>query len=292
MALQYEALKRASIDLEQTYDRRDTILYALGVGLGADALDERQLRFVYEKDLVALPTFADVLGYPAMWIEDPAYGLDWARIVHVGQALRVCSPLPVAATVVGRSRVSIVSDKGVGRGALVVLDRTLHDRNGDRLLAQVRMTLMSRADGGFSAVPGNGPRGGDAFRPEPYDAPEGEPDAVIELPTLPQAAIIYRLVADPNPLHVDPKAARAAGFERPILHGMCAYGMAAQALIRRWCDGDPARLSAIALRFSAPVFPGDLLRFKMWRSGQTVRFLATVPGRGAIVLDQGVATII
>jgi acyl dehydratase len=291
MTIRYDRLKDTTIEVEQTYAARDSILYAIGVGLGADPLDARQLRFVYEKDQVALPTLADVLAYPAMWIEDPHHGLDWGRVVHVGQALQVCAPLPVAATVVGRSRVAAVCDKGPSRGALVVLDRTLHDRSDGRLLARITMTLMCRGDGGFSAVPGNGPPGGDRVVADPPAVPAGEPALTVELPTLPQAAIIYRLVADPNPLHVDPQAARAAGFDRPILHGMCAYGMAAHAVIRSFCGYDPAGLAGIALRFPAPVFPGDLLRFLLWRDGRTVRFRAEVPARGVTVLDQGVATL-
>jgi acyl dehydratase len=112
------------------------------------------------------------------------------------------------------------------------------------------------------------------------------------MPTLPQSALIYRLVADPNPLHADPRVARAAGFERPILHGMCAYGMAAHALIRTLCDYDAARLAAISLRFSAPMLPGDLLRFAIWRDGSQVRFRADVDARGVTVLDHGTATVL
>jgi acyl dehydratase len=291
MPLQYHALKSLDLQLEQSYDTRHVMLYALGVGLGADPLDERQLRFVYDRGLVALPTLADVLAYPAMWIDDPRFGLDWGRLVHGGQSLVVRAPLPVAGTVVGRTRVAAVSDKGRERGALIVLERTLHDRADARLLAEVRMTLMARGDGGFSTLPDNGPPGGDAYRVEAVAMPQREPDARVALPTLPQAALIYRLVADPNPLHADPQAARAAGFERPILHGMCAYGMAARAVLATFCDYDASRLAAIALRFSAPVFPGDTLDFSFWRDGDGLRFRAVVAERGATVLDQGTATL-
>jgi acyl dehydratase len=289
MALQYHALKSLELEVEQTYDTRHVMLYALGVGVGSDPLDEGQLRFVYDRGLVALPTLADVLAYPPMWIDEPRFGLDWGRLVHGGQSLVVRAPLPVAATVVGRTRVAAVVDKG--RGALIVLERTLHDRADGRLLAENRMTLMARGDGGFSELPDNGPPGGDAFSTEPVVLPQRAPDRVVERATLPQAALLYRLVADPNPLHADPQAARAAGFDRPVLHGMCAYGMAAHAILRAFCDDDPSRLESIALRFSAPVFPGDTLAFSFWRDGSEIRFRAVVADRAATVLDQGAAKL-
>jgi acyl dehydratase len=293
MPLHYHALKSAPIaEVEHRYDARDTILYALGVGLGADPLDEAQLRFVLEDRLVALPTFATVLGFPFMWFDDPRFGVDGARIVHAGHALRIHAPLPVAGTVHGRTRATVVSDKGAARGALLVFERTLSLTPDGPPVATQTMTLMARGDGGFSERPGNGPPGGDAFAAPRTAAPDGPPDAVVELATLPQSALVYRLVADPNPLHADPGFARAAGFPRPILHGLCAYGMAAHAILRTYAGMDAARLRAIALRFAAPVFPGDALRFELWRDGAVVRFRATVPAReGLVVLDGGEAEL-
>jgi acyl dehydratase len=292
MPLSYHALKRAPIaDVEHRYDTRDTILYALGVGFGSDPLDERELRHVYDRDLAALPTFATALGYPFMWFEDPRFGVDGSRLVHASHALRMHAPLPVAGTVRGRTVAAAIADKGAGRGAILVLERTLHDAAGT-LLATQTMTLMARGDGGFSAIEGNGPPGGDPVSIAKAPTPEGAPAAVVELATLPQSALIYRLVADPNPLHADPAFARAAGFERPILHGLCAYGMAGRAVMRAFLDRDASRLRTLSLRFSSPVFPGDGLRFELWRDAATVRFRATVPARGdAVVLDQGEATV-
>lgn len=293
MPLDYNALKRAPIaEVEHRYDTRDTILYALGVGFGADPLDARELRHVYGPELTALPTFATVLGYPFMWFEDPRFGVDGTRLVHAGHALRMHARLPAAGVVRGRTIASAIADKGPERGAILVLERTLEDADTGAPLATQTMTLMARGDGGFSARPGNGPPGGDAVTVTRLDPPAGEPDAVLDLATLPQSALIYRLVADPNPLHADPQVARAAGFERPILHGLCAYGMAGRAVMRTFLDGDAGRLGALSLRFAAPVFPGDTLRFALWRQGTTVRFRATVPARGdLVVLDQGEAHI-
>jgi acyl dehydratase len=292
MALDYHALKDAPIaDVEHRYDARDTILYALGIGIGEDPLDERLLRHVLEPGLVALPTFATVLGYPFMWIDAPRFGLDAARVVHAGHALRLHAPLPAAGVVRGVTRAVAVADKGPGRGALIVLERTLADAAGTPLATQT-MTLMARGDGGFSARAGNGPPGGDTVSAPRPVAPEGPPDAVVELATLPQQALIYRLVADPNPLHADPRFARAAGFERPILHGLCGYGMVGRALMRAYLDDDSSRLLGLSLRFAAPVLPGDRLRIELWRDGARARFRASVPGRGdLVVLDQGEATL-
>lgn len=292
MSLRYAALKTVPLaEREHRYDARDTILYALGVGYGDDPTDARALRHLHEPGLVALPTLATVLGYPFMWFDDPRFGVDGARLVHAGHALRVHAPLPAEGTVVGRTVATAVADKGAGRGAILVLDRSLRDARGT-LLATQTMTLMARGDGGFSAEPDNGPPGGDPVVATRVASPERAPDRVVELATLPQSALIYRLVADPNPLHADPAFARAAGFERPILHGLCAYAMAARAVARAWLDDDPTRVVALALRFAAPVFPGDVLRFGLWRDGAAVRLRASVPARGdALVLDQGEATI-
>lgn len=291
--LRYDAFRTAPIaEVEHRYDTRDAILYALGVGCGADPLDPRELRHVYEPGLVTLPTFATVLGFPFMWFDEPRFGIDGARIVHAGHALELHAPLPAAGTVRGRTVATAVADKGPERGAILVFERTLFDTSDGRLLATQVMTLMARGDGGFSALPGNGPPGGDPVVAEKVVLPQRPPDALVDLATLPQAALIYRLVADPNPLHADPAFARAAGFERPILHGLCAYGMAARAVTRAFADDDATRLAAISLRFAAPVLPGDALRFELWRDGAEIRFRATVPARaGLCVLDAGRARL-
>jgi acyl dehydratase len=293
MTLRYDALRSAPIaEVEHRYDTRDTILYALGVGCGADPIDPLELRHVYEPGLVALPTFATVLGFPFMWFDDPRFGIDGARIVHAGHALEVHAPLPVAGTVRGRTVATAVADKGPERGAILVFERTLTDAADGRLLATQVMTLMARGDGGFSALSGNGPAGGDPVAAEKVEMPQRAPDAVVELATLPQAALIYRLVADPNPLHADPAFARAAGFERPILHGLCAYGIAGRAVTRAFAGGDATRLAAISLRFAAPVLPGDSLRFELWRDDAGIRFRASVPERAGVrVLDGGRARL-
>jgi len=278
-------------DVEQAYTEKDSILYALGLGYGHDPMDEQQLQFVYEKDLKALPTLPVVLGYPGFWMKDPASGIDWVRLVHGEQSLTLHQPLPPAGTVIGRSKITALVDKGPGKGALVHQERTIRDKASGALYATLGHVTFCRADGGFSELPGNGPKGGDpAPAPKPA-TPDTPPDAVCELPTLPQAALIYRLCADPNPLHAEPAVARAAGFPRPILHGLASYGVAGHAILKTYCDYQPARLRSLGVRFSSPVFPGETIRTEMWRQGNALQFRARVVERDVVVLSHGTAEL-
>ena len=270
--------------IEHTYDFRDAILYALCVGLGSDPLDEDQLRFVFEEpELQALPTMAVVLAYPGFWIRDPKTGVDWVKILHGEQGLTIHNPLPSAATVVATTKVTNVLDKGADKGALIYTSRTIVDKATGQELATVTATAFGRGDGGFG-----GPSGP---APAPHSLPEREPDEVCDLPTLPQAALIYRLAGDHNPLHASPAVARAAGFERPILHGLCTYGVAGHAILKTQCGYDPAKLKRMDLRFSAPVYPGETIRTEMWRDGNVVSFRATALERETVVLNNGRAEV-
>ncbi|WP_025517025.1 MaoC/PaaZ C-terminal domain-containing protein [Bordetella trematum] len=284
MALDYDTVKHwAFPDVEQHYTDKDTMLYALGIGLGQDPLDTRQLRYVYEKDLSAFPTMSVVLGYPGFWMRDPRAGIDWVRIVHGEQRLTLHKPLPASGRVLGRSRITHVVDKGRERGAIVVTERTLHDMAGD-CLATLQQSTFCRGDGGFGQ--------GDA-PPEPLPpAPERQPDLQCTLPIAPNAALLYRLNADPNPLHADPGVARRAGFERPILHGLCSFGVAAHAIVSRCCDYDATRLRALNVRFSAPVYPGESLRCDIWRMNEReLRFAVRSVQRDVVVMSHGTAEV-
>jgi acyl dehydratase len=290
--IDYASLKaRKFPEVEQTYAGKDTMLYALGLGYGYDPMDENQLQFVYEKNLKALPTMAVVLAYPGFWMKNPDSGIDWVRLVHGEQSLMVHKPLPVAGTVIGTSRIISVVDKGQGKGALVFQERTLRDKASGELLATIDHLTFCRADGGFSEKAGNGPKGGDSPPPQKPAVPETPPHAVCDLPTLPQAALIYRLCADDNPLHADPAVAKAAGFPRPILHGLASYGVAGHAILKTFCGYDPARLKSLALRFSAPVFPGETIRTEMWKAGNRVQFRAKSVQRDIVVLSHGTAEV-
>jgi hypothetical protein len=211
MPIDYATLKSWPIpDVEHRYAARDTMLYALGLGCGSDPTDRNELQFVFEDGLKALPTMAVVLGAPGFWMRNEKTGVDWRKILHGEQGLILHRPLPVAGTVIGRTRIKDIVDKGRERGALMFTERGILDKESGAAIATLTSTTVMRGDGGFG-----GPSGP---TPAPHPLPERAPD----IPTLPQAALIYRLSGDMNPLHADPKVAAAAGFSRPILHG-CAH---------------------------------------------------------------------
>ncbi|ARP86674.1 MaoC/PaaZ C-terminal domain-containing protein [Bordetella genomosp. 9] len=283
MPLDYDTIKHWRFeDLPHRYTEKDTMLYALGIGLGEDPVDPAQLRYVYEQGLRAFPTMSVVLGYPGFWMRDPRAGVDWVRVVHGEQRLTMHAPLPAHGTVVGKNRITHVIDKGADKGALVVTERTLHDESG-RCLATLAQTSFCRGDGGLARS--------DAPPPALPDAPDRAPDRQVSLRVSPRAALIYRLSADMNPLHADPAVARKAGFERPILHGLCSYGMAARAVVQAWADGDADRLARLDVRFRSPVYPGETLTFDMWREGDEIRYTARSAERNILTLTGGVAKV-
>jgi len=286
MPIAYDELLRCDIpEVTQQLSRRDTMLYALGVGLGADPCDLQQLRFVYEQELLALPTMAIVLGYPGPWhARRPELGITGSHTVHGEQSLRIVRPLPVEGAVTGRTRVTGVYDKGEGKGALVLTETEVRDQASGALVCTLGSTTFCRADGGFG-----GPAG--PVKP-PHPVPDGPPRHVCDLPTLPQAALIYRLSGDYNALHADPVHARKVGFKGPILHGRCTFSVVGHALLKTLCGYDPARFVAMEGRFSAPVYPGETIRTEMWQDGGVVSFRATVPARGVTVLSNGRAEIL
>lgn len=300
--IDYHALKRRSFpETVHRIEARDVMLYALGLGCGGDPLDPRDLRYVFEKRLRALPTMVAVLAPAGFWMREPDTGIDWVRIVHGQQAITLHAELPTAATVVGRTRLKALVDKGRGRGALIVTERTVSHADSGSLLATVEQVTFARGDGGFSEEPGNGPPGGDPAPPAAPDAPAGDPQVVCDLPTSARAALIYRLSGDYNPLHADPEVARAAGFPRPILHGLATYGIAGRAILREFCDDEPGRMASLAVRFSAPVLPGETIRTEMWRLEDRVLFRAralglqgedaTFAAPGRVVLSHGEARL-
>jgi acyl dehydratase len=278
-------LERRFEPRRQSYTHRDTALYALGVGLAADPLDEAELPFVYEgvdgRGMRALPTLANVLGHPGFWARESDTGIDWHRLLHAEQAFALHRPLPTEANVEGRTRVTALWDKGAGKGALMQTVRDIVDTASGEALATVTQLTILRGDGGFGegASPG--------APPPPHALPERAPDAVCDLPTLPRAALIYRLSGDLNPLHADPAVARSAGFERPILHGLCTLGVAGHAVLKTVLDYDPTRFAAMRVRFTAPVLPGDTLRTELWVDGDTVSLRTTALERAVVVLGNG-----
>ncbi|HYF18661.1 MAG TPA: MaoC/PaaZ C-terminal domain-containing protein [Ramlibacter sp.] len=293
MPIDYRQIKDYPFpEVRQTYQDRDTMLYALSLGVGQDPMDPAALAYVYEGSpggLRVLPTQAVVLGHPGFWIQDPALGIDWVKVLHGEQRLHMHRPLPPAATLIGRNRVTRLIDKGEGKGALIVVERRLEDEAGT-LYATVESVTFCRGDGGYSQARGGQPSD---EPPTPLQAtPEDRaPDQVDDQPIRPEAALIYRLLADRNPLHADPGVARKAGFERPILHGLAGYGLACRAVLRRCAGDDPTRLRSFQLRFASPMYPGETLRTEMWVDGSTVRFRARMVERNVVVLSHGTATL-
>ena len=268
----------------QTYTQRDTILYALGIGLGSDPVDPDQLRFVYEQGLEAFPSMAVVLAHPGFWAAESALGIDWVRMLQGEQGLTLYRAIPVEGDVIGRSRIRDVIDRGPEKGAILYYERDVVDAATDELIATVRQTLMCRGNGGFSPER-RAPR---AVHPIPARAP----DRVVTVRTLPQAALIYRLSGDVNPLHADPEVARKAGFERPILHGLATYGVIVRALLECGCNWQTERLRELDLRFSSPVYPGETIRCDFWNSGDVISVRATVVERDRLVVDNGRARVV
>lgn len=264
--------------VDQTYTTRDTLLYALGVGAGLDPVEREDLRFVYEKDLVVLPSMAVTLAYPGFWYRDLNPGLDFVRTVHGSERVELDGPLPAAAKVTAVPSIVAVHDKGEGRGAVVVSRREIMDVDTGKRLATVTQSAFCRGDGGL---------GGEIVpAPPPIKMPERAPDRVVSIPTTPQAALIYRLSGDYNPLHADPDFADDAGFPRPILHGLSTQGHICRALLRERGFGN-GFMRLIDCRFTGVVYPGETLRVKIWGNGDTMHFRALADERK--VVDNGIA---
>jgi acyl dehydratase len=271
-------------EIEHTYTEKDTILYALGVGCAADPNAEPDdLKYVYEKGLLALPTMAVVLAYPGNWLESRESTADYSKVLHGEQYLTLHRPIPPSGTVVGTTRVTDLLDKGKDKGAVLYAERRITDKASGALIATMVSAAMLRGDGGFGGKPGP--------QPAPHKLPDGAPQRHVDIKTAPNSALIYRLSGDRNPLHADPKAAAAGGFKTPILHGLCTYGVAGRAILKACCGNDPSRLKSLQVRFSSPVFPGETIRTELWQDGATVSFRARVLERDVVVLNNGLATV-
>lgn len=263
------------------WNERDVMLYALGVGLGSDPLKGDELRYVYEnceQALRVMPTFATVAAWGA-GIGPERIGLDRRRTLHGEEQTVLHRPIPASGRILADSRVAAVYDKGVDKGAVVVRETVLRDADDSSLIATLTRTAFARGDGGF----GGPAQGGESAAARPSRAP----DVTLDLPTRPDLALLYRLSGDRNPLHADPETARVAGFERPILHGLCTYGLTCRAVLQAFCGFDSDLIGSHAARFSAPVLPGDTLTVDLWREGKTILFEARVVARGVIVIKNG-----
>ncbi len=284
MPINYQKLLALDIPpVEHTYGPKDVMLYALGLGLGQDPMNEDELAFVYEKNLKVLPTYAVVQAYSPYWLRQPEIGINWHKVVHGEQGVTLHKPVMTEGQVIGKTRILDVIDKGAGKGALVLSERRISDKHSGELLATLTQTTFCRGDGGFG--------GSTHAPPSPHPLPERAPDVTCDLPTRPEMALVYRLSGDINPLHAEPEFARAAGFPRPILHGLATFGVAGHALLKSLCGYDPARITHMAGRFSAPVYPGETIRTEMWRDGNVVSFRARVAERDLVAINNGIAVI-
>lgn len=269
--------------IEHPLVARDCMLYALGIGIGESPQDPEQLQFAYEDDIKVFPSMVNVISHPGGWVKDPALGIDWVKLLHGEQSFEMHHPLEVGKTYVGSFSVTHVVDKGPGKGALLYQRKYLHEKASHRLVSTVTSTYMLRGDGGSG--------GTTSEVPTPHPIPERPADARCSIATLARAALLYRLSGDYNPIHADPALARKAGFEKPILHGLCTLGVATRAVLQTWCDNDPVRLRSLRLRFSSPVYPGETIVTEFWRDGKTISFVARVAERDVVVLNNGRAEI-
>jgi acyl dehydratase len=278
--LNLEAVRNFRFEpVTHSYSRRDTMLYALGLGYGSEPLDRGQLDFVYERDLRAVPSMCCVLAHPGFWAKRAELGIDWLRLLHGEQSFEIHHPIPPEGTVTASYEIAAVADKGAGKGAVLHLVKTLNDAIAGVKLATIRSVLFLRGDGGcgsFGSVP-----------TEASALPEQMPSQTLDIATLPQSALIYRLSGDYNPIHADPEAAAKAGFERPILHGLCMLGITTRAVLATLANGRPDRLRSLSVRFSRPVFPGETVRTEFFTIGGQIRFRSRVVERDVIVLDRG-----
>jgi len=266
--------------VEASYVPRDATLYALGIGIGLDPLDSMQLAYVRHRDPLVIPSFATVLGYDRFWAEHPRTGIDASAALHVNQGLTIHRPLAATGKIVRETRVVGVTDRGPGRGAFVRVRESVFDAGDRALIAELTSTVLCRAEGGCGSA-GEAAQRGEAL-------PTREPDVSTDIPTSPQQALVYQLSGDRNPIHVDPCAARRAGFDRPILHGLSTFGMACRTLTSLLCANEPARLKTIEGRFASVVIPGETLRLEMWDEGRgDASFRLTLADRQGVPIDNG-----
>lgn len=263
--------------VRQTVTPRDAAFYALSIGMGRDPTDLAQLPFVDPlRGPVAMPGMALVLAHPGFWLGHPDSGVDPVAVLHAGQSMLLLGPVPAQGEVESTTRVTHIVDKGAGKPALIFTETDIRDDRGT-CFARLDRTVYIRSGGGF---------GGDAHGPQKASlpVPEGKAGLVVDLPTGPEQALIYRLNGDLNPLHSDPAVAARAGFHAPILHGLCTMGVIVHAILRGQLGYRTERLRAVQLRFATPVFPGETIRTQIWDNGA---FRASVVERNVIVADDG-----
>ena len=284
MAFTYDQMMSYDIpEVEQEITERDCIIYALSVGIGEDPMDERQLAYTYESNLHMMPTQVNVLAAPGFWLKNEDVGCDWKKVLHGEQRFTIHRPLPTSGTIVGKSKVVAINDKGPEKGAFLYSQREVLDKASGELLCTMEQTTVARGDGGCG--------GSDPAPYAPYKLPDREPDLSCEFSVPDNAALLYRLNGDYNPLHADPDVAATAGFKQPILHGLCTFGYAGHAVLREACNYEPNKIKSMSVRFTSPVYPGEPLRTDMWRVDEGLAYRTMASARDVQVLGNGLVTL-
>ncbi|MEV5727325.1 MaoC/PaaZ C-terminal domain-containing protein [Streptomyces pharetrae] len=266
---------------EISWTPKDVLLYHLGIGAGRPATDPGELRYTLESRLHVLPSFATVAGAGSPGVISglsmPGVDVDLARVLHGGQSLTLHRPLPAEGTATATDRIAAVYDKG--KAAVLVMRTDVADAEGPLWTGDAQIYV--RGEGGWG-----GDRG-PATRREP---PAGAPDRTVERSVREDQALLYRLCGDWNPLHADPEFAERAGFDRPILHGLCTYGITLKAVVDTLLGGDVTRVRGYAARFAGVVYPGETLRVRMWREDGEIRVDVSAVERGdaPVLADTGV----
>ena len=256
---------------EFSWTSSDVQLYHLGVGAGARPTDAGELRYLRDDASQVLPTFATVAATfhmsEAPKVSFPGIDINLANVVHGSQEVVVHRPIPANGSGTTRTRIAELWDKG--KAAVIVNEAETVDAEGNPLWT-TRSSIFARGEGGF---------GGERGPSDKHELPDREPDAIVDAPILPQQALLYRLCGDRNPLHSDPEFAIAAGFPKPILHGLCSYGIVAKTVVDTMLGGDVAQVAGFKARFAGIVFPGESLRVRIWREGKQLLVSAVVPER-------------
>ncbi|MDP9117644.1 MAG: MaoC family dehydratase N-terminal domain-containing protein [Actinomycetota bacterium] len=250
----------------------DVLLYHLAIGAGASPTDPCELRYATEKDLHVLPTFAVVAASvhetQAPRVAYPGIEIELSRVLHGTQKITAHRTLPTAGEAVAVTRIAEIWDKTTA--AVVVTETQVRDLDGEALWTN-RSSIFAKGEGGF---------GGERGPSSPRQDPARAPDSVITTATLPQQALLYRLLGDRNPLHSDPAFAAAAGFPAPILHGLCTYAMVCKAMVDELLEGEVGQVLSFGVRFAGVVYPGESLQTSVWRDGNRLSARTTVPARG------------
>jgi acyl dehydratase len=275
-----QALGHEFPESRASWDHDDVILYHLGVGAGVPPTDARELEYTYEKNLKVLPSFGVIPVFSALAgiAQVPGIKFNPMLLLHGEQDIELFRPIPVAANVKSRGKVAGLYDKG--KAALAVLEVASADDQGP--LFTNRFSLFLRGEGGFGGD--SGPKAGN-------EPPQRDPDLVVESATLPQQALLYRLSGDKNPLHADPEFAKMGGFDRPILHGLCSFGIVCKAAVDHALGGDVARVARYQARFAGVFFPGETMVTSLWKEGDKVYVAAKSKERGAPVISNAALTV-